>query len=278
MGIVVEEGGSSSGEDECEEGVRLDSDIGMPTIPAPKIQLQCLSFEDVSKFFSLPLSEAADILGVSTSVLKTICNENGLERWPNSKYLAGKSIEEIKKEAARGKTKASSKSHGSAVSSLGSPLKGKTSKPVVEMSKSHGFTQHLGNRKGLTVETSADLDEFKHGFPSNGLLISNFKRWGGGTPDTCDGRSEIDSETVQEDKCRSEEQVDDGVSECMKKAEVRVEECLNDKQGTVSLTALRKQAVDEGRQALKLGVWKDHGFDSLEKKEKILLHRLFMIS
>ncbi|GMH00070.1 hypothetical protein Nepgr_001909 [Nepenthes gracilis] len=240
---------------------------------------QCLSFEDVSKLFSLPLSEAADILGVSTSVLKTICNENGLERWPNRKYLAGKTIEEIKKEAARGKSKASSNAvAGSAVSSLGSPLKGKTSRPFVEMSKSLGFTQHLGNRKGLTVETSALLDEFKHGFPSNGLLISNFKWWGDGTPDTREGRSEIDSETVQEDKCRSEEQVDDGVSECMKKAEVRVDKCFNDKQGTVSLTALRKQAVDEGRQALKLGVWKDHGFDSLEKKERILLYRLFRIS
>ncbi|KAL9269927.1 hypothetical protein AKJ16_DCAP26439 [Drosera capensis] len=55
-----------------------------------------LTFKDVSKFFSFPLSEAADILGVSTSTLKTICNENGRERWPQRKYLAEKSIEELR--------------------------------------------------------------------------------------------------------------------------------------------------------------------------------------
>ncbi|KAE8663708.1 Glucan synthase-like 7 [Hibiscus syriacus] len=67
--------------------------------------LQSLSFEDVADFFSLPLDDAASTLGVCASVLKKICRENGLDRWPHRKFLAGKSIEEIKKHADRERRK-----------------------------------------------------------------------------------------------------------------------------------------------------------------------------
>lgn len=64
-----------------------------------------LSFDDISKYFSLPLSDAANHLGVCVSVLKKICRDNGLDRWPYRKFLSGKSIEDIKKYAAREKSK-----------------------------------------------------------------------------------------------------------------------------------------------------------------------------
>lgn len=123
------------------------------------------SWEAISKHFSLPLSDAANNLGTSlpsshiwtfkfqiiyfllifcviiragvcVSVLKKICRENGLDRWPYRKvsfcfcfcfsrflsviffygnlitpprlfqYLAGKSIEDIRRYAAREKIKA----------------------------------------------------------------------------------------------------------------------------------------------------------------------------
>ncbi|XP_022849954.1 protein NLP3-like [Olea europaea var. sylvestris] len=63
------------------------------------------SYDEASKFFSLPLSDAADSLGVCPSVLKKLCYENGLVRWPYRQFLSGKSIEEIKKDAAVEKTK-----------------------------------------------------------------------------------------------------------------------------------------------------------------------------
>ncbi|GAB4856065.1 hypothetical protein Ancab_024705 [Ancistrocladus abbreviatus] len=259
---------------------------------------QALSFEDISKFFSLPLSEAADILGVLPNALKTLCNENGLERWPHRKYLAGKSIEEIKIEAAKEKGKALSGFSqvdrqrnnaimGSAVSSsLGSQLKDKSSRPASEISKSHGFTQQQGSRnaisyrsqnlpsQGLTVETSTCLDEFKHGFPSNGLSTYINRWWGGGTHDSAE-KSEDKFETGREEKCQSDEPIDDDVSKCREGAEGRVEKFLTDKQGTVSLSALRKRAVEDGQEALKLGVWKEYGVDKVGEKEKLLLYRLF---
>ncbi|EPS61739.1 hypothetical protein M569_13054, partial [Genlisea aurea] len=63
------------------------------------------TYEEVFALFSLPLSDAAESLGVSPAVLKTVCYENGHVVWPFRKLVAGKSIEEIKKEAAREKDK-----------------------------------------------------------------------------------------------------------------------------------------------------------------------------
>ncbi|XP_022760165.1 uncharacterized protein LOC111306644 [Durio zibethinus] len=51
--------------------------------------VQSLSFDDIADFFSLP----------PLPPLKMCC-ENGLDRWPYHKFLAGKSIEEIKRHAA----------------------------------------------------------------------------------------------------------------------------------------------------------------------------------
>ncbi|TYG75915.1 hypothetical protein ES288_D03G071000v1 [Gossypium darwinii] len=62
---------------------------------------QSLSFDDIADFFSLPLDDAASTLGICTSNLKKICRENGLDRWPHRRFLAGKSVEEIKRHAAR---------------------------------------------------------------------------------------------------------------------------------------------------------------------------------
>ncbi|KAL3323213.1 hypothetical protein AABB24_040366, partial [Solanum stoloniferum] len=71
--------------------------------PKPITDPKSVSFDEVSKLFNLPLSDAAESLGVCASVLKKICYENGLVRWPYRKVSSGKSIEDIKKEALREK-------------------------------------------------------------------------------------------------------------------------------------------------------------------------------
>lgn len=244
---------------------------------------QSLSFEDASKLFSLPLSEAADILGVSTSVLKKICNENGLERWPHRKHLAGKSIEEIKKEAAKEKSKPVGgilqvdKQKGNATT--GSHVKDKTLRPPADMSKSPSNVQQPGSRSvvtwrahhilasGLTIETSTCLDEFKYGFPSSGLSRSANKWWGNASEsDDNEGGLKEDLKTDSDVKHASE-------------ADNVMVGPICDMQEKVLLSAVRKRAVDEGRQALELGgVLKKYGVDKLAKEEKILLHRLFQTS
>lgn len=255
-----------------------------------------LSFEDVSKLFSLPLSEAADILGVSTSALKKLCNENGLERWPHRKYLAGKSIEEIKKEAAKEKSKglggtsAADRQKGNVTSSSpSSHLKDKSPKSPSEMSKSQTTAQQPGRSvytwrppnqlaAGLAIETSTCLDEFKFGFPSIGLSKSTNKWWGSASDDQ-DKVSKDDLKTRTEIKQASEAQVvTDAVTVCAEKEDSMMGETVSDVEDRVSLTTVRKRAVDEGRKALKLGVLKKFRADQLGEEEKILFRQLFQTS
>ncbi|XP_021772035.1 protein NLP1 [Chenopodium quinoa] len=260
-----------------------------------------LSFEDVFKLFSLPLSEAADILGVSTSVLKKICNENGLERWPHRKYLAGKSIEDIKKEAAKEKNKAlrgvSSKSNVTTPSittsipgSLAKDNKNPKSTPDISKSLGNNAQQKQGSKtvatwqsqhmfaSGLAIETSASLDEFKYGFPSAGLSECS-NRWWGSSIDSNDGVSkDEDTKTSSEVKDASKVQVDDSASMCEERTDSMEEDSKSDKQNEILLSATRKRALEEGKKALNFSVLKKYGADKLRNEEKILLRRLYQTS
>ncbi|URE48013.1 RWP-RK domain, partial [Musa troglodytarum] len=58
--------------------------------PRPQQQQQArpppsgtLTFDEISKLFSLPIAEAAPVLGVCTSVLKKICRDYGIVRTSN---------------------------------------------------------------------------------------------------------------------------------------------------------------------------------------------------
>eukprot|EP00249_Psilotum_nudum_P012943 c24061_g1_i2 orf=36-386(+) len=63
-----------------------------------------VSFDEVAKYFPVPIAEAATLLGVTTNYLKQICKENGILRWPYLKVLAGKTVEDIKREGAKEKS------------------------------------------------------------------------------------------------------------------------------------------------------------------------------
>ncbi|KAL2940854.1 Protein RKD2 [Bienertia sinuspersici] len=255
---------------------------------------QSFSFEDVSKLFALPLSEAADILGVPTSVLKKICNENGLERWPHRKYLAGKSIEEIKKEAAREKSKAlgvnspkssvTTTSTTSTATTSGSHVKDKSPKSNPEISKPQSNGQHNGSKtmptwrshlmvaSGLAMDANT-IDEFKYGFPSNGLSKCTNRWWGGSSNN---GASKENTKTSSEVEDESKEQASDSLSSMSDKQDEGSN--ISDKQDEVSLSGVRKRAVEEGKKALKLHALKKFGADKLGNEEKILLRKLYQTS
>ncbi|KAF2949380.1 hypothetical protein DAI22_01g102200 [Oryza sativa Japonica Group] len=84
--------------------------VPTPAPPASEAQPQkptrvSLSYEEISKLFSLPIAEAASILGVCTSVLKRICRSHGIVRWPYRKLVSGKSGDDTKnaeREKAKG--------------------------------------------------------------------------------------------------------------------------------------------------------------------------------
>ena len=47
--------------------------------------LQTFTLAELAPFFDFPINEAADRLGVCSTVLKKICRNNGVERWPHRK-------------------------------------------------------------------------------------------------------------------------------------------------------------------------------------------------
>ncbi|KAI5409675.1 uncharacterized protein LOC127085123 [Lathyrus oleraceus] len=125
-----------------------------------------------------------------------------------------------------------------------------------------GRTQNLANT--LLTKGMATMDEFKYGFPSKSLSTTSNKWWG------CDNRDETNPN-------RAESQPEESTGEAEKK------ECETGKgenseetpQGSSLLRAVRKRAIEEGREAFKLGVFRGYGVNKVAKREKILLHQIF---
>jgi len=128
-----------------------------------------------------------------------------------------------------------------------------------------GRTQNLPNTvlaKGMTT-----LDEFKYGFPSESLSTTSNKWWGWSD---CDDRTH-----TNQDGAKSQPEESGGEAEKKEcetgKAESSEETC----QGSSLLRTVRKRAVEEGREAFKLGVLRGYRVNKLGKREKILLHQIF---
>lgn len=243
-----------------------------------------VSFDEVSKLFNLPLTDAAQSLGVCASALKKICYENGLVRWPYRKVISGKSIEDIKKEALREKQERSvefPKAPGekndslasSAISSFsGSPLPNKSFSTTMEMPKAGTFSQQLGTRNfqsgslphfrisNLTKGTSVSYDEFKYGFPSDGLSTTTYRWWGNKSPDRNeDGRLNAKNNTEQPENIAEKSESQTSV----------------DSTGTTLLTDVRKRAVKEGKETLKLGVCRGRSANMPNSTKRKILHQVF---
>ncbi|KAL9422966.1 hypothetical protein AB3S75_035116 [Citrus x aurantiifolia] len=248
-----------------------------------------LSFDDISKYFSLPLSDAANHLGVCVSVLKKICRDNGLDRWPYRKFLSGKSIEDIKKYAAREKSKELAELSKIARKSGFQPLNNETSKlhgvaspPNLQQqgSKNSPVGQpHVLLNANLTKGIMA-LDEFKYGFPSDGLSTASYKWWGSRSSHGNDGIHKDESEIDEEDKQAEAKADKESATQATgnEKSSNGETESNVDPQGSGLLTAVRKRTVEEGREALKLGVYKKYCVKQLDRKERVLLHRIFKSS
>jgi len=57
---------------------------------------QSLSFADVSRHFHLPLTQAAELLNVCVTLVKRVCRENGVSRWPYRKLQSRRKRELIR--------------------------------------------------------------------------------------------------------------------------------------------------------------------------------------
>lgn len=104
-------------------------------------------------------------------------------------------------------------------------------------------------------------DEFKNGFPSEGLSVVSNKWWGSNSCDEADTKED------------TEHKPGNDPAE-MKSAEENGSNNM-DLSGTSLLTTVRRKAVTEGREALKLGVFRGRSIHDTGDRERTLLLGLF---
>ncbi|XP_052178417.1 uncharacterized protein LOC127792105 [Diospyros lotus] len=143
----------------------------------------------------------------------------------------------------------------------------------------NGRPQHFVS-SNMTKATHSSLDEFKYGFPSDGLAVVSIKWWGSSSLGS-NGDISVKGERDFEEAKRTEELVDDGA--CMsvineEKPGIGNNESNSSPQGTGLLSCIRKRAAEEGREALRLGVHRGHGINKLDRRERKLLLQIFRSS
>ncbi|CAO2194404.1 unnamed protein product [Urochloa humidicola] len=261
-----------------------------PPAPPPKPTRVSLSYEEISKLFSLPIAEAASILGVCTSVLKRICRTHGIVRWPYRKLVSAKPGDDTKgpeREKAKelvdlskvAKQKAftpsassivsSSTSQGAAKSQQGSSKTGQVSvsppagKQNVPVSLAQG-----SQAKAIP----SYMDDFKYGFPSSGLSHETMKWWGGSSDTDCaptkDGGREAHGEASK--GMPDDDELDWGADEAETEADSTVTA-----EASAKLCSLRRKAVDDGRKLLNGDARRGQEFSRLNKRQKLALAQVF---
>ncbi|KAK3011842.1 hypothetical protein RJ639_012904 [Escallonia herrerae] len=131
----------------------------------------------------------------------------------------------------------------------------------------------------MAKKPPASLDEFKYGFPSDGLSTASNKWWGNSIDGNDNGRN--GGENNQQDTRHSNELVDEGLdllSSGIGKSGNGTDESNIGPQGTGLLAAVREKAVEEGRKALKLGVYRCYGERRLSRTQRALLLGIFKSS
>ncbi|CAM0144433.1 unnamed protein product [Urochloa decumbens] len=261
-----------------------------PPAPPPKPTRVSLSYEEISKLFSLPIAEAASILGVCTSVLKRICRTHGIVRWPYRKLVSAKAGDDTKapeREKAKellelsknAKQKAftpsassivsSSTSQGAAKSQQGSSKTGQVSlsppagKQNVPVTLAHG-----SQAKAIP----SYMDDFKYGFPSSGLSCETMKWWGGNSDTDCAPTKDVGREAHGEASkgTTDDDDLDWGADEAETEADGTVTA-----EASAQLCSLRRKAVDDGRKLLNGDTRRGQEFSRLNKRQKLALAQVF---
>ncbi|KAK1404830.1 Glucan synthase-like 7 [Heracleum sosnowskyi] len=249
--------------------------MAKPVTTQQQQQQQQLKFEDVSKYFNLPLSDAADSLGVSNATLKKICLDNGLVRWPYRKFLLGKSIEDIIKEAALEKKMRPELLKSTKDGKVDATKNTVSIGPVHEIPKLRSITQPT--YKKIQTSSLAIVDEFRYGFPSNGLLRTSNKWWGNSTATSNKDTQVKADRNIEQTEQQSEKMLKSSPCKDEVGGQGKTDETSTSPQlsGTGLLSAMRKRALEEGQEALKLGFHQCSGINKLAKREKLLLQGIF---
>uniref|UniRef100_A0ACD5VQS5 Uncharacterized protein n=1 Tax=Avena sativa TaxID=4498 RepID=A0ACD5VQS5_AVESA len=276
--------------------------VQAPVAPAPATQAQpkptrvSLSYEEISKLFSLPIAEAASILGVCTSVLKRICRTQGIVRWPYRKIVSGKAGDTAEREKAKellelskiAKQKAiispSGSSTTSSVAFQGVP---KSQQGSASASAKAGQVPALGRQNAPNGSSSlfpvsqpkdipTYMDDFKYGFPSSGLSAETLKWWGTDshteTAAAKDDVREAPESTNEASKGMTDDELDWGADEPEADADA---DGVATTDPSARLCSLRRKAAGDGRRLLNGDTGRVHQLCRLNKRQKIVLAQVF---
>lgn len=146
--------------------------------------------------------------------------------------------------------------------------------PVHEIPKLRSITQPA--YKKVQTSSLAIVDEFRYGFPSNGLLKTSNKWWGSSTTiNNKDTHVKADRNIEQSEQ--SEELLKSTPWEGKVGGQSGTDKSNTTPQlsGTGLLSAMRKRALEAGQEALKLGFHQCSGINKPGKREKLLLQGIF---
>ncbi|XP_042456249.1 protein NLP1-like [Zingiber officinale] len=251
----------------------------------PQTKSATLIFDEISKLFSLPIAEAAPILGVCTSVLKKVCRDYGIVRWPYRKFLAGKTVDDIRRDVAKERpeildvskttnqrnlvSKVISSPSGSLSTSTGYPAQDPPKMQQVSLTVNASPQGNRFIQNGLPMNQSKHIptfmDEFKYGFPTNGLSSHSVKWWGVSGHEDADGS--LPGETAVE---KDENQEMQELSNDDEDPDSGAEDNDAESKPSALLCSLRRKAVDYGRESLGIGIP-----NRLTKKQKLTLTQVF---
>ncbi|XP_050382892.1 uncharacterized protein LOC126799689 [Argentina anserina] len=133
----------------------------------------------------------------------------------------------------------------------------------------------------LSLTKGTTLEEFKNGFPSEGLSTASNRWWGSNSSDCPEGVLGEAAIADGDNKHQSNKLADDSgssITGIKEKCESDKEQNSTDPQGTDLLVAVRRRAVEDGKKALKVGAFRGYGAKKLGRKERTLLLRIFKSS
>lgn len=266
--------------------------VQAPVPPAPQPQPPkptrvSLSYEEISKLFSLPIAEAASILGVCTSVLKRICRTHGIVRWPYRKIVSGKAgdtsaerekAKELLELSKIAKQKGISPSGSSTTSSGAFQGVPKSSVKAGQV----GRQTPNGSSSLFPVSQPKDIptymDDFKYGFPSSGLSSETLKWWGTDshteTNAAKDDAREAPESTNEASKGMTDDELDWGADEPEADADADADGVATS-DPSAQLCSLRRKAAGDGRRLLNGDTGRVQQLCRLNKRQKIVLAQVF---
>ncbi|XP_058095234.1 uncharacterized protein LOC131240787 isoform X2 [Magnolia sinica] len=219
-----------------------------------------------------------------------MCRDNGLVRWPYRKVVSGKAIEEFNKEA-------SATMSPTAVETMGAQFQDglpNYAQDALKLQRGASLPDHLLPQQGSRFFQSGRqnqnlihsshartiptyLDEFKQGFPSDGLSSVSMRWWGSMNLDDAEKIPKEEPTNIVAAEQKSHEFPSDGEM-TEGKPERDTEKDAIGPQGAALLSSVRKRAVEDGREAVKLSVARGYGPYKLGRKERVLLAQVFQSS